>query len=849
MLVFSLNSSHVGSLPTPSQQQAWPRLPSDQRSKTSKNSNNSTGTVQHNPDRKVSANSIGSHSSRSTTAFRVVNENVAPSRKTSHTSIAQGQNGEKTARPKLRLAVPQHNSILGYKSATPETGFDASLIVNDGTLEEIDLNSSNEALSLKSFLLEDGESRDNEISAVRQNEERRKSTWIDRPLAPRSQTTSPSDLPTSGTETEMGYFKKLVDGLRWQKAKPRGQLSERKERWSLDDYGSGSPARDRTVIGDRPVWHRKASSWTSGGIITLAKPETVTLDQAGAVQKPDRASKFWLFGRSNRSSRTSDAGNRTSIDSTNDIARVADEAALNRAVQRRRILEEMLASEEGYINDLKVLAHVYLTILGSLPQFPRFVQAEVERNLSEILVLHEELLIHMKLFLSEPCSKAAQSPSKHRRSNSSENDSKSGKNGKRDSHKSLRSKESLWFRQNKAQALASEPKEAADIARVFGNMMPRFFIYEEYGARYETMLQLVASTSKTIPNWWAFERGIEALMNSLLPKQHIEERQKKGLTLEDLLIKVRNTSMCLRDTHTKYSLFNEFNQHLYEFIICACSAREEQQWKAELLQPSRTGTAVQAASDPTFLGLRMRDITFVVGRPGSLSWSMSMQRATTVNRRSSASQVIIHNTHSVREGQESPKTSPVTFRRSNSLQSACRIPILAPERSERARLEHVLETVWTKDQLPFPGMATNRGGNFIRASKHTVIRKLSRASSTTQSSSKRSVSSRSLDDPFIEPESEKVKKNTSTSGSAASQYAVHPHLEWDSLPKVFEEDASHEDSIKKVVCRGSRSRGTSDTTIATKDEDIKDGDGTNKLRKPKTLLKVFSTDGIKTWFA
>ena len=68
--------------------------------------------------------------------------------------------------------------------------------------------------------------------------------------------------------------------------------------------------------------------------------------------------------------------------------------------------------------------------------------------------------------------------------------------------------------------------------------MPRFFIYEEYGARYESILQLVAATSRSIPTWEAFERGIEALMNSLLPKKHPEEGKKKGLTLEDLLIKV-----------------------------------------------------------------------------------------------------------------------------------------------------------------------------------------------------------------------------------------------------------------------------------------------------------------------
>ena len=68
--------------------------------------------------------------------------------------------------------------------------------------------------------------------------------------------------------------------------------------------------------------------------------------------------------------------------------------------------------------------------------------------------------------------------------------------------------------------------------------MSRFFVYEEYGARYESMLQLVASTSKAIPSWWAYERGIEALVNSLLSKRLREEGNKKGLTLEDLLIKV-----------------------------------------------------------------------------------------------------------------------------------------------------------------------------------------------------------------------------------------------------------------------------------------------------------------------
>ena len=65
------------------------------------------------------------------------------------------------------------------------------------------------------------------------------------------------------------------------------------------------------------------------------------------------------------------------------------------------------------------------------------------------------------------------------------------------------------------------------------------------------MLQLVASTSKTIPSWAAFERGIEALMNSMLPKRQTEVGQKKGLTLEDLLIKVSNSH---REMFTRLTL-------------------------------------------------------------------------------------------------------------------------------------------------------------------------------------------------------------------------------------------------------------------------------------------------------
>ena len=49
--------------------------------------------------------------------------------------------------------------------------------------------------------------------------------------------------------------------------------------------------------------------------------------------------------------------------------------------------------------------------------------------------------------------------------------------------------------------------------------------------------------SKVIPNWSTYERGIEALVNSLFQQNGVAEGSRKGLTHEDLLIKVRIRSL------------------------------------------------------------------------------------------------------------------------------------------------------------------------------------------------------------------------------------------------------------------------------------------------------------------
>ena len=70
--------------------------------------------------------------------------------------------------------------------------------------------------------------------------------------------------------------------------------------------------------------------------------------------------------------------------------------------------------------------------------------------------------------------------------------------------------------------------------------MCRFFVYEEYAARYHSMLFDMTFAAKAVSNWEAYERGLEALANTLAPNSH-RDREAKGrqsLTLADLLIKV-----------------------------------------------------------------------------------------------------------------------------------------------------------------------------------------------------------------------------------------------------------------------------------------------------------------------
>ncbi|KIW31122.1 uncharacterized protein PV07_02800 [Cladophialophora immunda] len=175
----------------------------------------------------------------------------------------------------------------------------------------------------------------------------------------------------------------------------------------------------------------------------------------------------------------------------------------------------------------------------------------------------------------------------------------------------------------------------------------------------------------------------------------------------------------------------EIGGHLHEFILSACSAIEENAWRGGLQNKDAPGRRMEEQLNqiPSSISLNLRSIGQVYSQQSStLSRNPSVQRAATVGNRTNVCQVIIRNTNNPQDLHEFRQPSSSAINRSQSHMTSNRVVVLAPKRSERARLESSLSDVWTKEKLPYPGMIGSRGGQIIRASAGSLVRKLSLAS-------------------------------------------------------------------------------------------------------------------------
>ncbi|KAL8713211.1 MAG: hypothetical protein Q9220_002732 [cf. Caloplaca sp. 1 TL-2023] len=703
---------------------------------------------------------------------------------------------------------------------------------------------------------------------------------------------------TSTTPRTSHSFRRWMNHLRPQALSKKKILIEATQRMPLDDSPNKQQVNGAEQVQGVQSRHKKTSSRSSAGLVDTVK-EALMGNPAG-TPTPRISRRSNLFSSSNRSSRRSDPHTRSSIEKAQDVANPLDHATLVRATQRQRILEELVESEASYVADLKVLIYVrgaYFTLFGLTPSASQRMSLQVQENITDILHLHEDLLYRIQHIMKEPINIATSvrrelpAQPKQRRHRSTD--------GHRITtavagfiHKGRSSTDSARPTSLQETSASSGTERLREVAQLFETMLGQLFVYEEYGAMYDLMLRDMASNYKLISNWYAFERSIEALVNSLARSSRDEALFRKGLSFDDLLIKpiqrvckypllfeelMNNTleidsagtrlalkkvllqlqEMTLRinratndpeaqskvlrswrlrellvfpkiptspasvrslghpvlcgvlyiafeselevcgqymlcalfkthlllavqqsdggqydvaalisltdaqiekadngrglQCHTasfSWKMIFEFAQQLYELIFCACSSQEHDEWTQTMVRHAKEACHEQTdeisllATSPSLLGLKVNSLGPIFGLAGSLTRRLSIQRAATVHSRKPNVQVIIRNTTASKENKDGPDPIVNSIGRSKSMMGASHVPILAPKRADRSRMESSLSDVWSRDRLPYPGMSSQRGDHVIRASASSMMRRISRAS-ISSTFSKRSLSTTS----------------------------------------------------------------------------------------------------------
>ncbi|PGG97136.1 hypothetical protein AJ80_09730 [Polytolypa hystricis UAMH7299] len=178
-----------------------------------------------------------------------------------------------------------------------------------------------------------------------------------------------------------------------------------------------------------------------------------------------------------------------------------------------------------------------------------------------------------------------------------------------------------------------------------------------------------------------------------------------------------------------WKIIVESRRQQFELIMSACSEKESTQWKDHILKQlsidaSQSSEDRGISSDTSVVYLGLKSLSAVADRQThGLSRRLSVHSTlTTTTSNTECIRLFVkgtlaatsdHNTHG-------PPLS-----RSLSVPSSRLTTILAPKRQDRIRMERWLNSVWTSDVIPYPGMPTGRGEYLIRSSAESFMRRLS----------------------------------------------------------------------------------------------------------------------------
>ena len=320
--------------------------PSDQENATPR-----TLLSNHSYHRTISASSLGSSGSVIVQPLRVRNENVVPSRTTSLSTLDFHENSPTSTGPRKLNRRVSHKSSWGTDILLPlALGESSNNEIIEETLEDINLDvENNKSIALKnnSFPVVPNRTVAPRLSFANDKE----NLTVD--LRPKRQVS----IKSIG-EIKSHPFRRWMSTLHRKSLYRQQTLRSREQRWSLDDFDESLATG--TVLLQSPTSrrHKKSSSWASSGFVTAVKSASMSLATLSVAPQSRRAHRSQLLRSSNRSSRLSRSFNRPSLEGSSFSVTVIDEAAQLRAHKRRKILEELVESEEGYVADLKVLVNV-----------------------------------------------------------------------------------------------------------------------------------------------------------------------------------------------------------------------------------------------------------------------------------------------------------------------------------------------------------------------------------------------------------------------------------------------------------------------------------------------------------
>ncbi|KAH1849937.1 hypothetical protein KXX43_002846 [Aspergillus fumigatus] len=223
------------------------------------------------------------------------------------------------------------------------------------------------------------------------------------------------------------------------------------------------------------------------------------------------------------------SGGRGSIESLRpSVSPLISHAVLLHSLERRQILREIITTETDYVFGLKALADVLLICS---------VRPRIYRNVQRIRELHQTFLARARAVSPMSVSAASEVDKLFPQGVAKGLKAIDLKRLNNLQSRSLRKqslKTSIIARLN---SLAAQGSEAYDMAYAIAELSKSFKLYEDFCCNFELLLQDVSLLRGSIPNWEAFEGGIESLSKSVTSLENKLLTDNRSMSLSDLVVK------------------------------------------------------------------------------------------------------------------------------------------------------------------------------------------------------------------------------------------------------------------------------------------------------------------------